>query len=164
MPASRIKRLGRLQPGKLFLIDLEGGRIVPDPEIKRAVADQKPYGAWFDEHTVHFDQFPLAQPRELEHPLRTLQLAFGYSREDISVTLPTMVLDAEEPIGSMGADISLAVLSDATPTLFNYFKQLFAQVTNPPIDPIREDIVMSIGSASAPRATCSRRARATPTS
>ena len=75
----------------------------------------------------------------------TLQLAFGYSREDISVTLPTMVLSAEEPVGSMGADISLAALSDATPTLFNYFKQLFAQVTNPPIDPIREDIVMSIG-------------------
>jgi glutamate synthase (NADPH/NADH) large chain/glutamate synthase (ferredoxin) len=146
VPASRIRRLGRLQPGKLFLIDLEGGRIVPDPEIKRAVASQKPYGAWFDEHTVHFDQFVRARPRELEHPLRTLQLAFGYSREDIGVTLPTMVLNAEEPIGSMGADISLAVLSDATPTLFNYFKQLFAQVTNPPIDPIRENIVMSISS------------------
>ncbi|HLW94637.1 MAG TPA: glutamate synthase large subunit, partial [Solirubrobacteraceae bacterium] len=146
VPASRIRRLGRLQPGKLFLIDLEGGRIVPDPEIKRTVAGQKPYGAWFDEHTVHFDQFTRARPRELEHPLRTLQLAFGYSREDIGVTLPTMVLNAEEPIGSMGADISLAVLSDATPTLFNYFKQLFAQVTNPPIDPIREDIVMSISS------------------
>ncbi|HEY7968163.1 MAG TPA: glutamate synthase large subunit, partial [Solirubrobacteraceae bacterium] len=146
IPPSRIRRLGRLQPGKLFLIDIEGGRIVPDPEIKRAVASQKPYGAWFDEHSVHFDQFTRARPRELEHPLRTLQLAFGYSREDIGVTLPTMVLNAEEPIGSMGADISLAVLSDATPTLFNYFKQLFAQVTNPPIDPIREDIVMSISS------------------
>ncbi len=145
IPASSIKRLGRLQPGKLFLIDLEGGRIVPDAEAKRAVATRRPYGAWFDEHTVHFDQIPLAQPRALEQPLRSLQLAFGYSREDINVTLPTMVLAAEEPIGSMGSDISLAVLSDAVPTLFNYFKQLFAQVTNPPIDPIREDIVMSIG-------------------
>jgi glutamate synthase domain-containing protein 2/glutamate synthase domain-containing protein 1/glutamate synthase domain-containing protein 3 len=145
IPASSIKRLGRLQPGKLFLIDLEGGRIVPDAEAKRAVATRRPYGAWFDEHTVHFDQIPLAEPRALEQPLRSLQLAFGYSREDINVTLPTMVLAAEEPIGSMGSDISLAVLSDATPTLFNYFKQLFAQVTNPPIDPIREDIVMSIG-------------------
>jgi len=143
---SRVRRLGRLQPGKLFLIDVEGGRIVPDAEVKHAVASQKPYGAWFDEHSVHFDQFPLAQPQALEHPLPTLQLSFGYSREDIRVTLPTMVLAAEEPIGSMGADISLAVLSDATPTLFNYFKQLFAQVTNPPIDPIRESIVMSIGS------------------
>ncbi|HVC84911.1 MAG TPA: glutamate synthase large subunit [Solirubrobacteraceae bacterium] len=145
IPPSSIKRLGRLQPGKLFLIDLEGGRIVPDAEAKRTVATRRPYGAWFDEHTVHFDQIPLAEPRALEHPLRSLQLAFGYSREDINVTLPTMVLAAEEPIGSMGSDISLAVLSDATPTLFNYFKQLFAQVTNPPIDPIREDIVMSIG-------------------
>ena len=145
IPASSIKRLGRLQPGKLFLIDLEGGRIVPDAEAKLAVATRRPYGAWFDEHSVHFDQIPLAQPLALAQPLRSLQLAFGYSREDINVTLPTMVLAAEEPIGSMGSDISLAVLSDATPTLFNYFKQLFAQVTNPPIDPIREDIVMSIG-------------------
>jgi glutamate synthase domain-containing protein 2/glutamate synthase domain-containing protein 3 len=145
IPPSSIKRLGRLQPGKLFLIDLEGGRIVPDAEAKHAVATRRPYGAWFDEHTVHFDQIPLAQPLALAQPLRSLQLAFGYSREDINVTLPTMVLAAEEPIGSMGSDISLAVLSDATPTLFNYFKQLFAQVTNPPIDPIREDIVMSIG-------------------
>ncbi len=143
--ASRIKRLGRLQPGKLFLIDLEGGRIVPDAEAKRAVATRRPYGAWFDEHTVHFDQLPLAQARALEQPLRSLQLAFGYSREDISVTLPTMVRSAEEPVGSMGADISLAALSDEAPSLFTYFKQLFAQVTNPPIDPIREDIVMSIG-------------------
>ena len=143
--ASKIKRLGRLQPGKLFLIDLEAGRIVPDAEVKRKVSTQRPYGAWFDEHTVQFDQIPLAQPVALEHPLRSVQLAFGYSREDISVTLPTMVLAAEEPIGSMGSDISLAVLSDAVPTLFNYFKQLFAQVTNPPIDPIRENIVMSIG-------------------
>jgi glutamate synthase (NADPH/NADH) large chain/glutamate synthase (ferredoxin) len=142
---SKVRRLGRLAPGKLFLIDLEAGRIVPDAEVKHEVSTRRPYGAWFDEHTVHFDQIPLAAAPALEHPLRSLQLAFGYSREDISVTLPTMVLAAEEPIGSMGADISLAVLSDATPTLFNYFKQLFAQVTNPPIDPIREDIVMSIG-------------------
>src|ERR1039457_389524 len=145
IPASSIKRLGRLQPGKLFLIDLEGGRIVPDAEAKLAVATRRPYGAWFDEHSVHFDPIPLAQPLAVAQPLRSLQLAFGYSREDINVTLPTMVLAAEEPIGSMGSDISLAVLSDATPTPFNYFKQLFAQVTNPPIAPIREDIVMSIG-------------------
>jgi glutamate synthase domain-containing protein 2/glutamate synthase domain-containing protein 1/glutamate synthase domain-containing protein 3 len=145
IPASRVKRLGRLAPGKLFLVDLQAGRIVPDAEVKHQVATQKPYGAWFDEHTVHFEQIPLEQPLALAQPLRSLQLAYGYSREDISVTLPTMVMAAEEPIGSMGADISLAVLSDSAPTLFNYFKQLFAQVTNPPIDPIRESIVMSIG-------------------
>jgi glutamate synthase (NADPH/NADH) large chain/glutamate synthase (ferredoxin) len=144
VPPSRVRRLGRLAPGKLFLIDLQAGRIVPDAEVKREVSTRRPYGAWFDEHTVHFDQLPLAQAPPLEHPLRSLQLAFGYSREDVSVTLPTMVMAAEEPIGSMGADISLAVLSEATPTLFSYFKQLFAQVTNPPIDPIRESIVMSI--------------------
>ena len=144
VPASKIKRLGRLQPGKLFLVDLAQGRIVPDAEIKRQVATQRPYGAWFDEHTVHFDNLPPSCARPLHEPLRQLQLAFGYSREDIAFTLPTMVHSAEEPVGSMGADISLAALSDASPMLFDYFKQLFAQVTNPPIDPIREGIVMSI--------------------
>ena len=143
--ASRIKRLGRLAPGKLFYVDLAQGRIVPDEEIKREVSTRKPYGAWFDEHTVHFDQLPRVPARALEQPLRALQLAFGYSREDIGVTLPTMATTGEEPVGSMGADVSLAAVSDAAPMLFDYFKQLFAQVTNPPIDPIREDIVMSIG-------------------
>ena len=142
---SRIKRLGRLAPGKLFYVDLAQGRIVPDEEIKREVSTRKPYGAWFDEHTVHFDQLPRVPARPLEQPLRALQLAFGYSREDIAVTLPTMATTGEEPVGSMGADVSLAAVSDAAPVLFDYFKQLFAQVTNPPIDPIREDIVMSIG-------------------
>ena len=94
---------------------------------------------------MHFDQLPRVPARALEQPLRALQLAFGYSREDIAVTLPTMATTGEEPVGSMGADVSLAAVSDAAPMLFDYFKQLFAQVTNPPIDPIREDIVMSIG-------------------
>jgi glutamate synthase (NADPH/NADH) large chain/glutamate synthase (ferredoxin) len=142
---SRIKRLGRLAPGKLFYVDLERGRVVPDAEIKREVSTQKPYGAWFDEHTVHFDQLPRVAARALDQPLRSLQLAFGYSREDIMVTLPTMATSGEEPVGSMGADVALAAVSDASPMLFDYFKQLFAQVTNPPIDPIREEVVMSIG-------------------
>jgi glutamate synthase (NADPH/NADH) large chain/glutamate synthase (ferredoxin) len=143
-PPEQIEQLGRLQPGKLFLIDLEAGRIVPDPEIKQRIATQKPYGAWFDANTVRFENLPRSEALPLAEPLRSLQLAFGYSREDIAKVLPSMILDGEEPVGSMGNDTSLAVLSDGAPPLFAYFKQLFAQVTNPPIDPIRESIVMSI--------------------
>jgi glutamate synthase domain-containing protein 2/glutamate synthase domain-containing protein 1/glutamate synthase domain-containing protein 3 len=143
-PPEQIERLGRLQPGKLFLIDLEQGRIIADNEIKHQIATQQPYGAWYDENTVRFDQLPRADPQPLEQPLRCLQLAFGYSREDLTAVLPTMITGGEEPVGSMGNDTSLAVLSEKSPALFQYFKQLFAQVTNPPIDPIRESIVMSI--------------------
>jgi glutamate synthase domain-containing protein 2/glutamate synthase domain-containing protein 1/glutamate synthase domain-containing protein 3 len=139
-----VERLGRLQPGKLFLIDLAQGRIVADGEIKHQIATQQPYGAWYDANTVRFDDLPLSQPVALTESLRSLQLAFGYSREDLTAVLPTMIRGGEEPIGSMGNDVALAVLSDTAPPLFSYFKQLFAQVTNPPIDPIRESIVMSI--------------------
>ncbi len=144
VPPEQVEQLGRLAPGKLFLIDLEQGRIVPDPEIKRKVATQKPYGRWYDENTIRFEDLPHRKPRALREPLRSLQLAFGYSREDIAKVLPSMIIEGEEPVGSMGNDTTLAVLSDGAPALFGYFKQLFAQVTNPPIDPIRESIVMSI--------------------
>jgi glutamate synthase (NADPH/NADH) large chain/glutamate synthase (ferredoxin) len=143
-PPDQIEQLGRLQPGKLFLIDLEQGRIVPDEEIKHQIATQQPYGAWYDTNTVRFEQLPRSEAAPLGEPLRSLQLAFGYSREDLNKVLPAMILGGEEPVGSMGNDTSLAVLSDGSPALFSYFKQLFAQVTNPPIDPIRESIVMSI--------------------
>jgi glutamate synthase (NADPH/NADH) large chain/glutamate synthase (ferredoxin) len=143
-PPEQIERLGRLQPGKLFLVDLEQGRIIADDEIKLQIARQQPYGAWYDANTVHFNQLPQAVAVPLSEPLRSLQLAFGYSREDLTHILPRMISAAEEPIGSMGNDLALAVLSDAAPPLFSYFKQLFAQVTNPPIDPIRESIVMSV--------------------
>ncbi|GAC1486939.1 MAG: glutamate synthase-related protein [Solirubrobacteraceae bacterium] len=142
-----VVRLGRLQPGKLFLVDLERGCIVDDGDVKHAVATQQPYGEWFAERTVHFDQLPQAAPPPLEQPLRSLQLAFGYSQEDERVLLAPMASRGEEPIGSMGNDASLAVLSDQSPPLFSYFKQLFAQVTNPPIDPIREQIVMSLATS-----------------
>jgi glutamate synthase (NADPH/NADH) large chain/glutamate synthase (ferredoxin) len=146
----QVRRLGRLQPGKIFLVDLEQGRIVEDDEVKRAISTQKPYAAWFDEHVVHFNDLPpaaTAGPRPAYHelPLRQRQLAFGYTQEDLRVLHTPMARAGEEPIGSMGNDASLAVLSDQRPTLFSYFKQLFAQVTNPPIDPIRESIVMSLG-------------------
>ena len=141
-----VKRLGRLQPGKLFLVDLEQGRIVEDDEVKREVATQKPYAEWFRRNVVHFNDLERAHARrQSELPLRQAQLAFGYSQEDLRVLMAPMVDKAEEPIGSMGNDAALAVLSDQRPALFTYFKQLFAQVTNPPIDPIREAIVMSLG-------------------
>src|SRR3954449_13316223 len=141
-----VKRLGRLQPGKLFLVDLEQGRIVEDDEVKRDVSTQKPYADWFRRNVVHFNDLePAPAIRQSELPLRQGQLAFGYSQEDLKVLLAPMVKNAEEPVGSMGNDNALAVLSDNRPPLFTYFKQLFAQVTNPPIDPIREAIVMSLG-------------------
>src|SRR4051794_24245187 len=141
-----IKRLGRLQPGKLFLVDLEQGRIVEDDEVKRDVSTQAPYADWFRRNVVHFNDLePAPAIRQSELPLRQGQLAFGYTQEDLKVLLAPMVKNAEEPVGSMGNDNALAVLSDNRPPLFTYFKQLFAQVTNPPIDPIREAIVMSLG-------------------
>ena len=146
-PPGNILRKGRLQPGKLFLVDLAEGRIVADEEVKRDVATRRPYGAWYDEGVVRLEDLPERQARVPREPLRTRQLAFGYTQEDLRVLLAPMAAKGEEPIGSMGNDIALAVLSDQAPPLFSYFKQLFAQVTNPPIDPIRENVVMSIRTA-----------------
>ena len=140
-----IVKLGRLAPGKLFMVDLEAGRIVDDAEVKEQVAGQQPYGRWFDENVVRLEDLPEVEATELAHPIRELQRAFGYSQEDLRVLLAPMATAGEEPIGSMGNDAALAVLSERKPPLFSYFKQLFAQVTNPPIDPIRESIVMSLG-------------------
>jgi len=140
-----VKRLGRLQPGKLFLVDLERHRIVDDDEVKREVATQRPYGDWYDHNTVHFSDLAEAQVTLTGlQPTRLRQLAFGYTQEDLRVLIAPMAASGAEPIGSMGNDNALAVLSDRRPPLFSYFKQLFAQVTNPPIDPIRESIVMSL--------------------
>ncbi len=142
---SEVKRLGRLQPGKLFLVDLQRGRIVEDGEVKREVSTQRPYREWFQSSSVAFDELdPSEQVTISDQPLHRRQRAFGFSQEDLRVLLAPMARDGAEPIGSMGNDISLAVLSDQAPPLFSYFKQLFAQVTNPPIDPIREEIVMSL--------------------
>ncbi len=140
-----VKRLGRLQPGKLFLVDLERGRIVEDEEVKREVAGRQPYGEWYARNAVPFSELPPSTEVTLsDQPMRLRQRAFGYTQEDLRVLLAPMAIEAAEPIGSMGNDLSLAVLSDQAPPLFSYFKQLFAQVTNPPIDPIREEIVMSL--------------------
>jgi glutamate synthase domain-containing protein 2/glutamate synthase domain-containing protein 1/glutamate synthase domain-containing protein 3 len=148
IPPEQVRRLGRLQPGKLFLVDLERGRIVEDEEVKREVSTNRPYGEWYARHAVHFSELPPSEQVTLSsQPLRLRQRAFGYSQEDLRVLLAPMAIDGAEPVGSMGNDLSLAVLSDQAPPLFSYFKQLFAQVTNPPIDPIREEIVMSLATS-----------------
>ena len=148
IPAEEIERLGRLQPGKLFLVDLEQGRVIEDGEVKHQIATAKPYGEWLARNAVRFAEVPPSEQVTLsDQPLHTRQRAFGYSQEDLRVLLEPMARDAAEPVGSMGNDLSLAVLSDQAPPLFSYFKQLFAQVTNPPIDPIREEIVMSLATS-----------------
>ena len=148
IPADQIRRLGRLQPGKLFLVDLERGRIVEDGEVKREVAGKKPYGEWYAKRSVPFAELPPSDQVTIsEQPIQLRQRAFGYSLEDLRVLLTPMAREGAEPIGSMGNDLSLAVLSDQAPPLFSYFKQLFAQVTNPPIDPIREEVVMSLATS-----------------
>ncbi len=140
-----IKRLGRLQPGKLFLVDLEKNRIIEDEEFKKEVAGQRPYAEWFDRASVHFDDLPTAYVTMTGvQPTPRRQMAFGYTQEDLRVLISPMAATGAEPIGSMGNDNALPVLSDNRPPLYSYFKQLFAQVTNPPVDPIREEVVMSL--------------------
>ncbi len=143
-----VLRKGRLRPGNIFLVDLERGRIVEDREIKHEIAGAQPYGEWFRDGIVNLTELPERAPRvpRLE-PLRSRQLAFGYTQEDMKVVLTPLAKNAEEPIGSMGNDLALAVLSDQRPLLYSYFKQLFAQVTNPPIDSTREAVVMSVATS-----------------
>jgi glutamate synthase (NADPH/NADH) large chain/glutamate synthase (ferredoxin) len=148
IPPDQVRRLGRLQPGKLFLVDLERGRIVEDEEVKREVSTRQPYGEWYARNAVPIAELPASEQVTISNqPLRLRQRAFGYTQEDLRVLLTPMAVDGAEPIGSMGNDLALAVLSDQAPPLFSYFKQLFAQVTNPPIDPIREEIVMSLATS-----------------
>src|SRR5271166_3866944 len=142
----QVKMKGRLQPGKMFLVDTVEGRIVPDKEIKQRLASRQPYAQWLKDNQITIDQLP--EPSRMHHPaaetLLRRQRAFGYSDEDLRMILSPMAAKGEEPVGSMGTDTPLACLSDRPQSLFNYFKQLFAQVTNPPIDPIREEMVMSL--------------------
>jgi glutamate synthase domain-containing protein 2/glutamate synthase domain-containing protein 1/glutamate synthase domain-containing protein 3 len=137
---------GRLQPGKVFLVDVEAGRIIDDREFKRRLYNRNPYAAWIKEHQIRLDALPEpARCHGTNHEtILSRQRAFGYTDEDIRMILTPMAVNGEEPVGSMGTDTPLACLSDQPQPLFNYFKQLFAQVTNPPIDPIREEMVMSL--------------------
>jgi len=145
IPADQVVRKGRLQPGRMFLIDTTQGRIIEDEEIKRAVCSAQPYRQWLDQHLVHLSD--LTEAPRIEPPdhatLLQRQIAFGYTFEDERVVLAPMARDGVEAIGSMGNDAALAVLSNKPRLLYDYFKQLFAQVTNPPIDSIREEIVTS---------------------
>jgi glutamate synthase (NADPH/NADH) large chain len=153
IPENRIVKKWRLQPGKMFLIDLEQGRIVDDEELKNQFASSRPYRQWIDNVRVRLDSIPAGDAPVLDfsESLLDRQQAFGYTQEDIKFLLAPMATAGEEGIGSMGNDSPLAVLSDKNKPLYNYFKQLFAQVTNPPIDPIREAIVMSLNSFIGPK-------------
>ncbi|MFN5641359.1 MAG: glutamate synthase large subunit [Sphingobacteriales bacterium] len=138
---------GRLQPGKMFVVDLEQGRIISDEEVKQSICTQKPYDEWLNKFKIRLNELP--EPRVKFTNLEADQVfkyhkTFGYSREDLETILAPMAEEGKEPIGSMGSDVPLAILSDQPQHLSNYFKQLFAQVTNPPIDPIREKLVMSL--------------------
>lgn len=138
---------GRLQPGRMFVVDMEQGRIISDEELKQTICSQKPYAEWLNKYKIRLEELP--EPRvmftHLEHDqIFKYHKAFGYSTEDLDTIIAPMCIDGKEPIGSMGTDTPLAVLSDQPQHLSSYFKQLFAQVTNPPIDPIREKMVMSL--------------------
>src|SRR5262249_18428235 len=151
-PADRIRKKGRLQPGRMFLVDTMEGRILEDEDVKRDITGRWPYRQWLNRNVFTFDELPrvLAPPRLAEPELRITQRAFGWSDEDLKQLLGPMAESAHEPTGSMGKDSPLAVLSDRAPSLFRYFHQLFAQVTNPPIDPHREALVMSLATATGP--------------
>src|SRR5438034_7765498 len=145
VPPERVLHKGRLQPGRMFLIDTEQGRIVSDEEIKEQIATDKPYRQWLDKYMVELAHLP--DPPHLPEPdhetVLQRQQAFGYTFEDLRIIMGPMARDGVEAVGSMGTDTPLAVLSNQSQLLFNYFKQLFAQVTNPPIDCIREEIITS---------------------
>ena len=145
-PPEKIGTKGRLQPGKMFLVDTEQGRIITDNEIKGKISRQKPYRRWLNENRIELKG--LFDTPHLEHgtpeTLAKRMRMFGYTREELHVLLKPMAVNGQEPVGSMGADNALAVLSDRPRLLYDYFKQLFAQVTNPPIDPLREGLVMSL--------------------
>ncbi|MFL5748050.1 MAG: glutamate synthase large subunit [Niastella sp.] len=145
-PAIIIEK-GRLQPGKMFVVDMEQGRIISDEELKNDICSRKPYGDWLNQYKIRLEE--LDEPRVAfthlsDASILKYQKSFGYSTEDIDDLITPMAVDGKEPIGSMGTDTPLAVLSDQPQHITSYFKQLFAQVTNPPIDPIRERMVMSL--------------------
>ncbi|MDD2926444.1 glutamate synthase-related protein [Rhodoferax sp.] len=154
-PENKIVRKWRLQPGKMFMIDLEQGRMVDDDELKSSLANSKPYKQWIENLRIRLDDVQgggePASAAESAGTLLDRQQAFGFTQEDLKFLIAPMAANGEEAIGSMGNDSPLAVLSDKNKPLYNYFKQLFAQVTNPPIDPIREAIVMSLVSFIGPK-------------
>ncbi|HKV40623.1 MAG TPA: glutamate synthase central domain-containing protein, partial [Blastocatellia bacterium] len=154
IPPDRILMKGRLQPGRMFLVDTEQGRIVDDEELKQQMATEYPYREWLQENLVRLDELPdpLFGYKPNYETVLTRQEAFGYSKEDLSIIMGPMAKDANEALGSMGTDTPLAVLSERPQVLYSYFKQLFAQVTNPPVDAIREELIMSADTTIGPEA------------
>ncbi|HEY0293969.1 MAG TPA: glutamate synthase central domain-containing protein, partial [Bordetella sp.] len=156
IPEHRITKKWRLQPGKMFLIDLEQGRIIDDAEVKSQLANSRPYRQWIERLQIKLDSLPAPQnatspATQTSVSLLDRQQAFGWTQEDYKFILEPMAATGEEIIGSMGNDAPLAVLSNRAKPFYNYFRQLFAQVTNPPIDPIREQMVMSLVSFIGPK-------------
>ncbi len=152
---ARVVEKGRLRPGRMLLIDLEAGRLVNDGELKESLARRRPYSEWVKQHIVRLGELPEPSfqtlPRRMgSRALRRAQHVFGYSSEDLQMLIHPMARTGKEPVGAMGNDAPLAVLSDRPQLLFHYFKQLFAQVTNPPIDPLREELVMSLRTTLGP--------------
>ena len=151
IPADQIVRKGRLQPGRMFLVDLDAGRVIEDDEIKSELAEAAPYGEWLHAGIVELENLPTREHIIYPHSsVVRRQRAFGYTEEELRVIITPMARSGYEPIGSMGTDSPIAVLSDKPRLLFDYFTQLFAQVTNPPLDAIREELVTSLGSSIGP--------------
>ncbi|GBF51868.1 glutamate synthase large chain precursor [Leptospira ryugenii] len=146
LPPSEVVKQDRLRPGRMLLIDMEKGQILDDEEIKKQISTQKPYRKWVEEKMIRLGSLPdpdfVKQPQH--ETILERQRAFGYTHEDVFTIIKPMAVNGEEPVGSMGVDSALAVLSEKPQPLFRYFKQNFAQVTNPPIDPIREELVMEL--------------------
>src|SRR6059058_3956674 len=155
IPETSIVRKWRLQPGRMLLIDLEEGRIIGDDEVKNKLASEHPYGDWLRETQFNLGDLPPAPESDRadrsETDLRSTQKAFGYTEEDLKFFLEPMGANGDDPVGSMGTDTPIAALSERPKLLYDYFKQNFAQVTNPPIDPIREAMVMSLVTMIGPR-------------
>ncbi len=153
IPAEKIKKKWRLQPGKMLLIDLKQGRIVSDEEIKAELANAHPYKQWLGRTQIVLEELPAVhfEPKVSDVPLLARQQAFGYTQEDLKLILPPMAATGQEAVGSMGTDTPISALSNKSKLLYSYFKQNFAQVTNPPIDPSREELVMSLVSFIGPR-------------
>ncbi|BDZ52976.1 hypothetical protein GCM10025870_00490 [Agromyces marinus] len=163
LPQRRVVRKGRLQPGRMFLVDTEAGRLIEDDEIKSELAASAPWGDWLDESRIRLSDLP--EREHIVHPPASVnrrQRTFGYTEEEVKILLAPMARTGQEPLGAMGSDTPVAVLSQRPRLLFDYFTQQFAQVTNPPLDSIREQVVTSLATSSAPSGTCSRPAPSTP--
>jgi glutamate synthase (NADPH/NADH) large chain len=151
IPAENVERKGRLQPGKMFLVDIEQGRIIEDGEIKDGLANAAPYGDWLHAGIVKLSELPAREHIVYPHSsVVRRQRAFGYTEEDLRILVTPMAKSGMEPLGSMGTDTPIAALSEKPRLIFDYFSQLFAQVTNPPLDAIREELVTSLGTSMGP--------------